>query len=255
MADDTNRVFRPDKPATGNWISIGHPAVAEICSEGFGFVVIDMEHTAMGLETVEDLVRAVHADTAPLVRVPSSDPVRIKRVLDLGVAGVVIPKVETAEQAQQAVDTMQYPPEGTRGVAPARASDYGRTFDEYVETADDKLETVIQIETERGVENADEILSVDGVDAVIIGHGDLSASLEVFGQWDDDRFVSALNTILSTARDSGTAVGMLATDHESIHRWTDAGVDFLVVGADITYLSAGSDTARTEFEDLVGEDP
>lgn len=251
MTNDTQQLFLPGRSTTGNWISIGHPAVAEICSEGFDFVVIDMEHTAMSLETIENMLRAVHADTAPIVRVPSNDPVLITRVLDLGVAGLMIPTIETAEQAQQAVEAMQYPPEGTRGVAPARASDYGRTFDEYFETADDEVETILQVETERGVENVDDIVSIDGVDAVIIGHGDLSASLGVFGQWDDDRFESALNSIVTAAQDNGTAVGMLATDRESIHRWTDTGIDFLLVGADITYLSAGSDTARAEFEDLI----
>ncbi len=251
MTDDTQQLFQPGEPATGNWISIGHPAVAEICSEGFDFVVIDTEHTDMGLETVGNLLRAVHRDAAPIVRVPLNDSAWIKRVLDLGVAGLMIPMIETAEQAERAVDAMRYPPEGTRGVAPARASDYGRTFEEYFETADDELVTVLQIETERGVENAADIVSVDGVDAVIVGHGDLSASLGVFGQWEDERFESALNSIVTTARNHDKAVGMLATDRESIHRWTDAGVDFLIAGADIAYLSAGSDAARAEFEDLV----
>lgn len=253
MTNDTQQLLRPGESATGNWISIGHPAVAEICSEGFDFVVIDTEHTAMGLETIENMLRAVRDDTAPIVRVPSNDPVRIKRVLDLGVAGLMIPMIETGEQAEQAVEAMRYPPEGTRGVAPARASDYGRTFGEYFETADDELVTVVQIETERGVENAEDIVSVDGVDAVIIGHGDLSASLGVFGEWTDERFESALDSIVTAARDNDKAVGMLATDREGIHRWVDAGVDFLLVGADIAYLSAGSDAAREEFEELVGK--
>ncbi|NUB93672.1 aldolase [Haloterrigena sp. SYSU A121-1] len=251
MTDDTAEPFQSGESATGNWISIGHPAVAEICSEGFDFVVIDMEHTDMGLETIGNMLRAVDDDAAPIVRVPLNDPGWIKRVLDLGVAGLMIPMIETAEQAEQAVDAMQYPPAGTRGVAPARASDYGRTFGEYFETADDELTTILQIETERGVENASDILAVDGVDAVIIGHGDLSASLGVFGEWESERFESALDSIVTTARDHDTAVGMLATDRESIHRWTDAGVDFLIAGADIAYLSEGSDAARAEFEDLV----
>ncbi|WP_126664506.1 HpcH/HpaI aldolase family protein [Haloterrigena salifodinae] len=251
MTDDTAQLFQPGESATGNWISIGHPAVAEICSEGFDFVVIDMEHTDMGLETIGNMLRAVDDDAAAIVRVPLNDPGWIKRVLDLGVAGLMIPMIETAEQAAQAVDAMQYPPAGTRGVAPARASDYGRTFGEYFETADDELTTILQIETERGVENASDILAVDGVDAVIIGHGDLSASLGVFGEWENERFESALDSIVTTARDYDTAVGMLATDRESIHRWTDADVDFLIAGADIVYLSEGSDAARAEFEDLV----
>lgn len=248
MQDKSQRLFRPNDSAAGNWISIGHPAVAEICSSGFDFVVIDMEHTATGLETLENMLRAVDDDVVSLVRVPSNDPVWIKRVLDLGVSGLMIPMIETREQARQAVEAMRYPPEGTRGVAPARASDYGRTFGEYFESADEELLTVLQIETERGLENVEEIVAIDGLDAVIIGHGDLSASLGAFGQWTETEFESALDSIVTAAHDEGKTVGMLATDHESIRRWTDAGIDFLLAGADISYLASGSEAAREEFE-------
>lgn len=255
MHDDARDRLIPGDHAVGNWISIGHPTVAEICARGFDFVIIDTEHTPTSLESLENSLRAVEAleeDVAPFVRVPWNDQVRIKRVLDLGVAGLMIPMIETAEQAQQAVEAMQYPPEGVRGAAPARASDYGRTFGEYFETANGELTTIAQIETERGVENADDIVAVDDVDAVIVGHGDLSASMGVFGEWDDDRFRAALQSVLDAAHDAAVPVGMLATDPEGIRRWVEVGVDFAVVGADMFYLAAGSDAARQEFEDLTG---
>lgn len=248
MADELRQLLQPGERAVGNWISIGHPAVAEICAHGFDFVIVDTEHTATGLETLENVLRAVGTDVAPIVRVPWNDPVRIKRVLDLGVAGLMIPMIETREQAERAVEAMRYPPEGIRGAAPARASDYGRTFAEYFERANEDLLTIVQIETERGAENVDEIVAVDGVDAVIVGQGDLSASMDVFGEWDGDRFRNALNSVLETARDAGKPVGMLAVDHEGIHRWVDAGVDFVIVGADMFYLAEGSEAAREEFE-------
>ncbi|KAA9396331.1 aldolase [Haloarcula sp. CBA1130] len=253
MADSQQRFLDQDESSTGTWISIGHPAVAEICSQGYDFVVIDLEHTAMSLETLENMLRAVDRDVAPIVRVPTNDPVWIKRVLDLGVAGLMIPRVETREQAEQAVEAMQYPPNGDRGVAPARASDYGRTFGEYYKHADDELTTILQIETELGASNAAEIVSVDGVDAVIVGHGDLSASLDVFGQWESETFESTLNSIVTTVHDAGKQVGMLATDEESIERWTGAGIDFLIAGADIAYLAEGSDLAREKHETLTEE--
>lgn len=248
--------LQPGENAVGNWISIGHPAVAEICARGFDFVIVDTEHTATGLESLENVLRAVEAldeDVAPLVRVPWNDAVRIKRVLDLGVAGLMIPMVETGDQAGRAVDAMQYPPDGTRGLAPARASDYGRTFGEYVDRANDELTTIVQVETERGVKNVDDIVSVSGVDAVIVGQGDLSASLGVFGDWNDDRFESALQSVIETAHDAGKPVGMLATDREGIHRWVDAGVDFVIAGADMFYLRAGSEAARAEFESAIAD--
>lgn len=253
MEDGSRQLLKRGEPAAGNWISIGHPTVAEICARGFDFVIIDTEHTAMGLESLENVLRAVDAldeDVAPLVRVPWNDRTRIKRVLDLGAAGLMIPMVETAEQAERAVEAMRYPPEGVRGAAPARASDYGRTFDEYFDRANEKLTTIVQIETERGAENAEEIVSVDGVDAVIVGHGDLSASMDVFGEWEHERFRAALQSVVEAAHGVDKAVGMLATDREGIRRWVDAGVDFTIVGADMFYLADGSDAARAEFEEL-----
>lgn len=250
MNSDFHQRLQPGADAVGNWISIPHPAVAESCARGFDFVVVDTEHTPMGLESLTNVLRAVESldeDVAPIVRVPWNDPVRIKRVLDLGVAGTVVPMIETADEATQAVDAMQYPPDGSRGLAPARASDYGRSVEDYVAEADERLLTIVQIETERGVENADAIAAVDGVDAILIGHGDLSASLDQFGEWDHERFRSALRSVLEAAHRNGTPVGMLATDHEGIRRWLEVGVDFLIAGMDIAYLADGSDAARAEF--------
>ncbi|MFP9193864.1 HpcH/HpaI aldolase family protein [Natrialbaceae archaeon A-CW1-1] len=257
MEDGSRYLPKPGAYAVGNWISIGHPTVAEICARGFDFVVIDTEHTPVGLESLENVLRAVDSveeDVAPLVRVPWNDRTRIKRVLDLGVAGLVIPMIETAEQAEAAVEAMRYPPDGLRGAAPARASGYGRTFGEYFERADDELTTVVQIETERGVENAEGIVSVDGVDGILVGHGDLSASMGVFGEWDHERFRSALQSVLEAAHGADKPVGMLATDHEDIRRWIDVGVDFVIAGADMFYLANGSDAARESFEKRVGSD-
>ncbi|WP_293032990.1 HpcH/HpaI aldolase/citrate lyase family protein [Natronococcus sp.] len=257
MKDRSRPLLARDERSVGNWISIGHPTVAELCARGFDFVIIDTEHTALGLETVANMLRAIEAldeEVASIVRVPENDRTLIKRVLDLGVDGLMVPTVETAEGAQRTVDAMRYPPEGSRGAAPARASDYGRAFGEYVDRANEELTTIVQIETERGVENATEIVSVDGVDAIIVGHGDLSASLDVFGRWDHERFQSALESILNAAHDVGKPVGMLATDDEEMRRWVDAGVDFAIAGADLCYLANGSDAAREAFESMTADD-
>lgn len=258
MDSDFHQRLRPGERAIGNWISIAHPAVAEICARGFDFVIVDTEHTPTGLESLTNVLRAVESldeEVAPIVRVPWNDPVRIKRVLDLGVAGLMLPMIETGEQAERAVEAMRYPPEGSRGLAPARASDYGQSLDEYVDRANEDLLTIVQIETERGVENAAEICSVDGVDAIIVGQGDLSASMDLLGEWDHDRFRSALESVVETAHDAGKPVGMLATDHEGIRRWLAAGVDFVIAGMDMFYLASGSAAARSEFEAaLEGDD-
>lgn len=252
-----NRI-RPGEPAVGNWISIGHPAVGELCAPGFDFVVVDTEHTDLGLETVANVLRAVEAldeDVPALVRVPWNDPVRIKRVLDIGPAGVVVPMIESASEAEEAAAATRYPPEGIRGAAPARASGYGRGFGAYFERANDEVFTVVQVESERGVERVESIVGVDGVDAVLVGHGDLSASLGVFGEWNSDRFQEALGRVFEAAHDADCPVGMLATDEEGIRRWVDAGADFVIAGVDLSYLETGSERARETFEAAVEESP
>lgn len=251
MAEDFKERLQPGERMVGNWISVGNPAVAEVCAHGFDFVAIDLEHTPTGLESLENTLRAVdtvEGDVAPIVRVPWNDPIRIKRVLDLGPAGLIIPMVESEEEARNAVEAMRYPPDGIRGAAVSRASDYGRTFDEYFENANEDLITIVQIESQRGVENAEEIVGVDGVDGVLIGHGDLAASIDMFGEWEDDDYQSRLESIIETTHDAGKPVMMLALDDDDIHRWVDVGVDSLIAGVDIAYLAAGSDAARAEFE-------
>lgn len=249
-----NREFavslRAGKPQVGSWVSIGHPRVAEIAALlGFDFVVVDTEHTPQGLETVENLVRAVeHGGAVPIVRVPWNDPVRIKRVLDLGVAGVMVPMVETAEEARTAVEAMRYPPDGIRGVAGSRASDYGLDFESYAATADEALVTIVQIETERGSEHAAEIAAVDGVDALFVGPTDLSASLGVLGEWQADTVLETIDRVLEA---STVPVGTLAITTEDTERWVARGFDFVISGVDARYLIDGGQAAKSAFEAAV----
>ena len=245
------------EPVVGNWISLAHPAIAETSADlGFDFVVIDTEHTSIGVDELESMIRATDAgdgDTVPLVRVPDHDPGRVKRVLDMGAAGLMFPMVESAEEAERIVEAVRYPPEGRRGAAPARASGYGRSFGEYFENANEGIVTVVQVETERAVENIEEILAVDGVDAIQVGQGDLSASVGAFGEWEDDAFRDALDRTVEAAGGNDVPVGMLALDEAGIDRWLDAGVDFMTVGVDVVYLREGARRAKEYFEDAVGE--
>ena len=252
MARSLKETLAAGERAVGNWVSIGHGTVAEIAADlGYDFVLIDLEHTPIGLETLEDLIRTVESapgETEAVVRVPWNDHVWIKRVLDLGPAGLMIPMIESAGEARDAVEAMQYPPTGRRGLGPARAARYGRDLPEYLDRADDELVTICQIESAAGVDNAGAIAETEGVDAVIVGQGDLSTNLGIFGEWEAAEFETALETVITAADESDVPVGMLALDHEGIQRWVEAGVDFLIAGADIGYLVAGGEAAREEFE-------
>lgn len=257
MNPEFRRRLVAGEPVSGNWISLAHPAIAETSADlGFDFVVIDTEHTSIAVDEIESMIRATDTgsgETAPIVRIPDHDSGTIKRVLDMGAAGLMVPMIESAEEAERVVEAVRYPPEGRRGAAPARASRYGRSFEEYFRNANEGLVTIVQVETARAVENIERILAVDGVDAVQIGQGDLSASMGVFGEWENDAFRDALDRVVEAADEADVPVGMLALDTEGIDRWLDAGVDFMTVGMDIAYLREGARGAKQYFEDAVGE--
>lgn len=234
--------LRDGEPVVGTWASLADPAVPELLAPDADFVLLDTEHTPNGLETVADCARAVDAaagDAIPLARVAWNDPVRIKRLLDLGVAGVMVPMVESAAEARAAVEACRYPPGGVRGIATARASAYGREFESYVERANEELLTILQIETEAGVEHAADIAAVDGVDALFVGPADLSANLGVFGEWDDPALVEAISTVLAAGDDAGTPVGTLGADPGQVRALGSMGFDFLIAGVDTALLLSG----------------
>ena len=248
------RRLRDGDPVVGHWLSIADPTVAEICGRDADFVVVDTEHAPTGIESVANAARAVDAagDAAALARVAWNDPVRIKRVLDTGVSGVLVPMVETPDEARKAVEAVRYPPEGVRGIAGSRANDYGRDLDAAVESAGDDLVTVVQVETERAVENVAATAAVEGIDALLVGPADLSGSLGIFGEYDSERFEAAVGDVLDAAHESDTPVGTLATNDAEIGLWADYGYDYQVVGTDAGYLAAGAAQARRTYEDEMG---
>lgn len=230
-----------NKGSIGTWVSLSDPTVAEIAANGpFDFVVIDTEHTPLGLESVVNCLRAIDAGGAqPIVRVPWNDPVRIKRLLDLGPEGLLIPMVNTESEATDAVEATRYPPTGIRGVAGGRAGTYGLTMGEYVEETHENLTRIPQIETAEAVENAEAIAATDGVDALFVGPADLSASLDLFGQWEDEQFLSNVDTIIAAGNAAGIPVGTLVASPQQLSILGDRGFDYLIVGVDTSVLLAG----------------
>lgn len=239
--------------ALGAWVSLADPAVAELTAPDVEFVVLDMEHTPTTLETATEQARAVEAapgDAAAMARVPWNDAGRIKRLLDVGVAGLMVPMVESAEEAREAVDATRYPPGGVRSVATSRASAYGREFETYVRSTPDPV-LFLQIETPAGVEDATEIADVEGVDALFVGPADLSANLGVFGDYDDDRFRDAVEEVLAAAGDANVPVGTIATSPSDVEEMLALGFDFLVAGIDTGHLLAGNDRMRAAYDAAV----
>ena len=197
------------EPVVGSWMSLGDTGVAEIMARaGFDFLTIDMEHSAISVTQAQELIRVVSlCDVCPLVRLTTNDSALIKRVLDAGAAGVIVPMVNSEAEARAAVAAVKYPPVGQRSVGLARAQGYGTTFDSYFAAANADTLVIVQIEHADAVANAEAILTVPGVDGFIIGPYDLSASLGIAGQLDHPRLLEAVDRVQRVARSTGVAAG------------------------------------------------
>lgn len=227
----------------GCWLSLADGFAAEIMGRaGYDWLLIDGEHAPNDLSNIKDQLIALEASqSSVLVRVPIGETWVIKRVLDLGVQTILVPMVETPEQAKDLVRACRFPPEGTRGVGygVSRAGGFG-LFEDYGATADNEICLLVQVETKTGLENLDAILAVEGIDGVFIGPADLSAS---FGYLERSKHPDMQEKILSALRRisaSGKAPGILFTDDALIEASLDAGARFIAVGMDIGFLINGA---------------
>jgi 2-keto-3-deoxy-L-rhamnonate aldolase RhmA len=201
---------------------------------------LDMEHGLQDLTSVERIAQVVGYKTPCMVRIPINEEMWFKRVLDLGVSGLVVPQVNTAQAAARAVSWSKFPPQGTRSVGISRAHGYGLKFDEYLRTANDETALVIQVEHIEAVNNLKEILKVEGLDGIFIGPYDLSASMKKPGQINDPEVVKAIDYALKTIKASGLPAGTIASTAEGTRKKFAEGYSFVVTGMDITLLSGAA---------------
>lgn len=226
----------------GTWITIGYPEITEALSHlPFDWFVIDMEHTPLDVKDVEFLMMPLRfTNIVPIVRVPWNDFVIIKRVLDCGAQGILVPQVSTKEEAIQAVKACKYPPQGIRGVGPRRCIMYGfQSAKEYFKKANEEILVIVQIETEEGLKNLKEILAVDGIDGVFVGPNDLSASLGIFQEFNHPKYVDAINEIAKVTRDAGKIAGIMTQDPQDALDKIKRGYNFIALRHDMAYLIRG----------------
>lgn len=232
------------RPLAGLWVCSGSALVAEICAGGgLDWLLIDMEHSPNGLESVLAQLQAVAAyPTTPLVRVPAADPVVIKQVLDLGAQNLLVPMISSADEARAVVQAVRYPPRGRRGVgsALARSARWNRV-EGYLTQADDQVAVFVQIETTEGVDAAAEIAAVDGVAGVLVGPSDLAASMGLLGQQTHPQVTAAVARAFEGVRAAGKPVGVNAFDPAVADAYVEAGASFVLVGADVALLARGSE--------------
>ncbi|WMY78656.1 HpcH/HpaI aldolase/citrate lyase family protein [Citricoccus sp. I39-566] len=238
------RAGRNGRAPAGMFINSADPSVTEICaSAGLDFLLIDGEHAPLGLETIQSQLRAMAGyPVIPVARVPALDPVLVKQYLDLGAQSLVIPMVDSAEDAERAVRAMHYPPRGMRGVgsALARSARWNRVPD-YLARAGDLVTLVVQIESAAAVAAAGQIAAVDGVDGIFIGPSDLAASMGLIGQQNHPDVVAAVKTVIGQARQAGRFVGVNAFAPDQARDYLAAGADFVNVGADVALLARATE--------------
>jgi len=223
----------------GCWLSLAEGAAAEIMgTAGFDWLVIDGEHGANDIRSIRDQLIALQAsDSHAVVRVPVGETWIIKQALDAGAQTVLIPMVESAEQARDIVRACQYPPHGTRGVgaSAARASRFA-SVTEYIQTADQEICILLQVENRAGIAALDEILTVDGVDGVFIGPADLSTDMGFQGDSAHPEVRQVIAESLAKITAAGKAPGILGVSEEATQSYFDMGAQFLAVGIDVLLL-------------------
>jgi 2-dehydro-3-deoxyglucarate aldolase len=245
-----------DEVSVGSWLSLGSPYVAEIMAgSGFDWLAIDMEHSAANsLGAVQRQIQVIDlAGCVPLVRVAKNDDTVIKQVLDAGAHGVIVPMVNTAEQAQQAVDAAHYPPVGRRGVGLWRAQAYGRSFEAYRDGLGKKAAVIVQVEHRRGMQNLEGILAVPGVTGFIIGPYDLSASFGIPGRFDHEDLREAFRKISEIARssDKWAGVHVVQPDPAQVRAHLQEGYNLIAYGVDFTFLTHAIDRDLRALKEIL----
>jgi 2-dehydro-3-deoxyglucarate aldolase/4-hydroxy-2-oxoheptanedioate aldolase len=244
MIDIENRFKRwltgeGPRPPLGTWLMAAAPTTAEALGyAGFDFLVVDMEHVPIEVSDLAHILRAVGCTPADaVVRIAWNDQVLIKRVLDAGAQTIMVPFIQTADEARQAVSFARYPPEGVRGVAAVhRGSRFGKAPD-YLKRANDQIAVIVQLETPDAIERLPEIATVPGVDALFVGPGDLSAAMGHIGNIAHPDVQALIEKAAKKSHVAGKPIGIVGPNPDMVRRFLDYGYDFAAVASDIAMMT------------------
>ncbi|MFA3919487.1 HpcH/HpaI aldolase family protein [Ruegeria hyattellae] len=238
--NEFKQALKDGKRQIGCWLSFAEEVTAEVMgTAGFDWLVIDGEHAANDIRSIRAQLMALEASSShPVVRVPIGETWIIKQVLDAGAQTVLVPMVDSAEQARELVRAVTYPPSGTRGVgaAAARATRYGEITD-YVKTAGDEICLLVQVESRAGIDALDDILAVEGIDGVFIGPADLSTDMGLHGNSAAPEVRAVVADAIARIKASGKAPGCLGVTDEAVQAYLDMGTQFMAVGLDVVLLA------------------
>jgi 2-dehydro-3-deoxyglucarate aldolase len=225
----------------GTMVTLAVPAVAEILAElGFDWLFVDGEHGPLETREILAILQAVGDRVPCLVRVPGAEEPPIKKALDLGAEGIIVPQVNTVQQAASVVRYARYAPAGSRGVGLARAHGYGLRFQEYLDAANQSVALIVQAEHAQAVENIESIVKVEGIDAVLIGPYDLAASLGKMGQIDDRAVTDAIDHVKNTCQAAGVPLGYFGVSAQAIRPYMERGYRLIAAGVDTLFLAGAA---------------
>ncbi len=232
----------------GTLVSLPAPEITEILADtGFDWLFIDMEHAALDVADVQRILQAGGKNIAGIIRLPANDPIWIKKTLDIDPAGIMLPLVNSGDDARNAVKWSKYPPQGTRSVGVGRVHRYGAALQQVIETANENTAVVVQVEHIQAVQNIDDIVSVEGVDAVLIGPYDLSASLGIPGKVTDPRVTDAIEKVRLACQKKKMPIGIFTASIPFARECAAKGFTLIAVGTDTLMLVEAS---RNLLKDL-----
>jgi len=245
------QALRQQQAQIGLWVSMANPFSTEICAgAGFDWLLIDGEHAPNDLRSILAQLQTIAAYTSqPVCRIPVGDTALIKQYLDLGVQTLLVPMVDTPEQARALVQACRYPPDGIRGMAGARASRWGR-LPRYALEANAQICLLVQAETRLALSNLDAILATDGIDGVFIGPADLSASMGQVSNPGHPEVQAAIDDAITRIRRAGKAPGILTADTSLAKRYLELGATFVAVGLDTQILVRGTSALLAQFKTI-----
>ena len=246
--------IKAGEPVIGTCVNLTDSCITELLGlAGYDFIWIDMEHTGNDKKDIlHHIIAAKAAGTASIVRIPWVDPVLAKPILEMGPDGIVFPFVRSVEEAKLAISSCRYPPEGRRGYGPIRAVKYGwygiGSIEQYLEEVDDSIWKIVQIEHIDAVDCMDEIIKLDGLDALVVGPMDLSGSIGKLGRTRDPEVLKIMDKIGDIAKKSDIPIGLaIGYSPVDIREWIDRGIKWISVNGDTGFLSAGAQETLKSF--------
>ncbi len=255
MLNKLKALVESGRPAIGTWIGFTDPYSVEVIADaGFDWLLIDTEHFPISRESLRSIFIALKGSpSVPVVRLPSNSPDHFQTALDLGAEGVVVPMVSSRQDAMQAVTFCRYPPIGTRGFSPTRASRYFQDLEPYAKSANGQISLIVQIETPQAVTNIDEILSTDGIDGIFIGPSDLASFMNMPARTNHPDVERVVDQLIHSACARGMPFGLPTWSPEECLSYVKRGARLLTLGSDLHYLATSARSGLSGIRRLLDE--